>query len=417
MKSSLEPHSSAEYVKRTPPVTGYRTAPQHKDRYWLHVTLFLLTLVSTMVAGGQLTGRFLLYTELDPNRFFSIFTDPMFLLDGFRFGGALLLFLTVHEFGHYFAARSHGISTSLPYYIPTLTLGLGTLGAVIRIREPVPSTQKLFDVGVAGPLAGFVVALGVLLYALVTLPPPTYIMDLEGHDALKAFVEQYGQFPERSSDLAPADAEVMTLVVGQTPLYWLLTQFFEHVPPMDEMYHYPILFAGWMGLFFTALNLLPVGQLDGGHILYTLVGPRWHGRIARFFVMLLLLSGALGFVEDVFPGLYEWHVVAGHLSWFILAGILYFFLYKLFDGNHSFVAPGLFILMGLTVAAQYGNDLNQRFGYYGWFVWCLLIVYLIRIDHPPVLHPQKLSTARKALAVLSMIIFILCFSFTPLRVS
>src|SRR5690606_7539618 len=119
-----------------------------------------------------------------------------FLADGLLFGLSLLLFLTVHEFGHYFAARRHGIATSLPYYIPLPFVGVGTLGAVIRIREPIPSMRKLFDIGAAGPIAGFVVALGVLLYAFATLPPPTYMMDQLGHEELKAFIAQSGRFPE-----------------------------------------------------------------------------------------------------------------------------------------------------------------------------------------------------------------------------
>ncbi len=344
-----------------------------------------------------------------------IVTNVPFLLDGLRFGGSLLLFLTVHEFGHYFAARYHGIRTSLPYYIPTFTLGWGTLGAVIRIREPIPSTRKLFDVGIGGPLAGFVVALLLLLYALATLPDPTYIMDLEGHEDLKQYVEQFGAFPRRSMDLSSPGEDSLILLVGQTPLFWLLSQLFPHVPPMDELYHYPVLFAGWMGLFFTALNLLPVGQLDGGHILFSLVGHKWHTRLARGFVVLLLLSGSIGFVDFYFPKLYELNEVVGRLGWFFLSGILYFFLAKVFKSNHRLIAPFLLGIMAFTVIAQFDKELFSGFGYAGWFVWCLLIVYLIKIEHPPVVHPQNLTRGRKILAILSILIFILCFSFAPLR--
>lgn len=390
--------------------------PPPRDRYWLHLLLFVLTLVSTVIAGGQWVGRSALYITGDPANPWTLLLDRAFLLDGFRFGGSLLLFLTVHEFGHYFAARYHGIRTSLPYYIPTLTLGLGTLGAVIRIREPIPTTRKLFDIGVGGPLAGFVVALGLLLYALVTLPDPSYIMDLDGHEELKNYVQQFGTFPRRSMDLTPPDGNSFTILVGQTPLYWMLTQLFDNVPPMDEMYHYPILFAGWMGLFFTALNLLPVGQLDGGHILFSLVGHKWHTRLARGFIVLLLVSGSIGFVEDFFPSLFALSEVAGRLGWFILSGILYFYLARVFKGNHRFIAPLLLGIIAITVWAQYDKDLFGSFGYAGWFIWCLLIIYLIKIEHPPVLQPQTLTPGRKALAILSIVIFLLCFSFAPLRV-
>ena len=369
-----------------------------------------------MVTGGQLVGRFPMYELWDPDRPWRILMDRLFLLDGLRFGGSLLLFLTVHEFGHYFAAKYHGIRTSLPYYIPTLNLGIGTLGAVIRIREPIPSTRKLFDVGVAGPIAGFVVALALLLYALATLPDPSYVLSLEGHEELKQYVEQFGRFPKRSMDLAPPGDGAVTLLVGQTPLYWILTRFFDHVPPMDEMYHYPMLFAGWMGLFFTALNLLPVGQLDGGHIVYALLGPRWHGRLARGFVVLLLISGTIGFVLDIFPALYQYSELAGRLGWFILAGMLYFFLSRIFKNDHRYIAPCLLGIIAVGVMAQYKSEVLADFGYWVWFIWCVLILALVKVEHPPVLEPEPLTPRRKALGVLSILIFLLCFSFAPLRV-
>lgn len=395
---------------------GPAARPGPRDRYWLHALLFILTLASTMMAGGTWVGRLALYEVWDPARPWSFFLDPNMLMDGLRFGGSLLLFLTVHEFGHYFAARAHRISTSLPYYIPTLSLGLGTLGAVIRIREPIPSTRKLFDVGVAGPLAGFIIALGVLIYAMATLPDPSYVFDLDGHEELKNYVRQFGQYPSSSMDLIQPDENVVTLLVGQTPLYWMLSQFFNNIPPMDEMYHYPMLFAGWMGLFFTALNLLPVGQLDGGHILYSLVGAKWHTRLARLIVILLLVSGSIGFVKDVFPALFAYSELAGRLGWFFLAGILYFYLSRVFKKNHRMIAPSLLGIIMITVLAQYEPAWFSDFAYTGWFVWCLLIVFLIKVDHPPVLSPEPLTKGRKILAVLSIVIFILCFSFSPLRV-
>ena len=415
----LEPTPpSADLLEpRKPLFTGYQDPVFPRDRYWLHLLLFALTLASTIVAGGQLVGRFLIYPNAVPEDPITWLRDRQFILDGLRFGASLLLFLTIHEFGHYIAARIHGINTSLPYYIPTFIFGLGTLGAVIRIREPIPATRTLFDIGVAGPLAGFVAALGVLLYAFATLPSPAYIMDLPGHEALKAYIEQHGVFPESSMTLmAPPEEGAMTIIVGQTPLYWLLSRFFENVPPMDEMYHYPMLFAGWMGLFFTALNLLPVGQLDGGHILYTLIGPKWHSRIARSFVILLLISGAIGFVDEGFPWLASVHPYLGRLAWFILAAVLYYYLARIFLGNHRFIAPSLLGIIAVVVLVRSLADDPASYGYTGWLIWCLLIVTLIRVDHPPVLRPERLTPMRRVLALLSILIFLLCFSFTPLRV-
>ena len=208
----------------------------------------------------------------------------------------------------------------------------------------------------------------------------------------------------------------MVLVVGQTLLYWILTQFASGVPPMYEMYHYPMLFAGWLGLFFTALNLLPVGQLDGGHILYSLVGRKWHGRLARAFFIILLISGSIGFLQETVPMLYEMHPWVGEGSWFLLAGILYFYLHKLFDGNLRYSAPMLLAIILFVVVVQNLAPWFIQFGYNGWFVWCLLIVFLIKIDHPPVLYEQPLTPTRRILGFLSIAVFILCFSFRPLYI-
>lgn len=373
----------------------------------------MLTLASTVFAGGQLVGRALFYQATD--NWISVFglrIPVEYLLDGLRFGGSLLLFLTVHEFGHWFAARYHGVRTSLPYFIPFPFNGIGTFGAVIRIREQVPSLRKLFDIGVAGPVAGFVVSLVVLVWALATLPGPDYLLDLPAHEALKAWIRERGTLPPGILH-DPAVGPGMTLVVGQTPLYWLLSQFFQNVPPMHEMYHYPMLFAGWIGLFFTALNLLPVGQLDGGHILYALVGPRWHGRLARVFVLLLLVTGAIGFANDVgsFSGD---SVLYGMGLWILLAAVILAYMFRILDRNlyRAAIATGMIVVV--AALAQLAGASVTKMGYSGWLVWCALIVYLIRVDHPPVLYQEPLTRGRRALAWASIVIFILCFSIKPL---
>ncbi len=376
-----------------------------QDRYWLHALLFVVTLATTVYVGGNLTSRLAVYASEG---------WPAFLADGLRFGLSLLFFLTVHEFGHYFAARFHGVATSLPYYIP-LPFGVGTLGAVIRIREPVPSLRKLFDIGAAGPLAGFAVALLLLLAAFAALPPVSYIFGVgPGHEAIHQYVEQFGRYPDSLTGLGDGAG---ALVVGDTLLYMLLKQFFTDVPPNWEMYHYPVLFAGWLGLFFTALNLLPIGQLDGGHITYALFGRVWHARLARGFFLVLLLSGAIGFVLEISPPLYEMHSFLGTGSWFILAGILYFYLAKLFGRNLKRIALALAGLMALAALAENILPWMQNFAYSGWLLWCLLLIYLVKIDHPPVLHEQPLTPGRMALGLLSLFIFILCFSFRPLYVA
>lgn len=392
------------------PQNGFR------DRYWLHALLFLLTLATTVFSGAEMAGRYLVY-EAAP-AFFHLGPIPVskpFLLDGLRFGGSLLLFLTVHEFGHYFAARLHRVAVSLPYYIPFPFNGIGTFGAVIRIREQVPSMRKLFDIGAAGPIAGFVVAFGVLLMGFATLPDFSYVDGFPGHEPLKEWLSRYGAWPE-NPPVASGDEQLLTLTIGTTPLYWLLSQFFTDVPPMWEMYHYPVLFAGWLGLFFTALNLLPVGQLDGGHILYALVGPVWHRRIARSFVMLLLWSGGIGFIGEIEPVVSSFALPVGQVSWLALSLIFFLYCQRIFHRNWKQVTAAVF---GLTVATALGLNspaIVNVFGYSGWLIWCLLIILLIRVEHPPVVYMEPLTRGRKILAICSLLIFALCFSFKPLYI-
>jgi membrane-associated protease RseP (regulator of RpoE activity) len=388
--------------------------PEATDRPWLHLLLFGLTLASTVYAGGQWVNRVLHYEAQGETVSLFFATVPMgWVVDGLRYALPLLGFLTVHEFGHYFAARHHRVKTSLPYYIPFPFNGIGNFGAVIRIRQAVPSTRKLFDIGVTGPLAGFVVALGALIYGFATLPPPEYLLDLPGHEALKAHIQQYGTFPSTPPD---PGAGAMVIVVGQTPLFWLMSQFFANVPPMYEVYHYPVLFAGWLGLFFTALNLLPVGQLDGGHVLYALLGAKWHRLLARGFVFLLLLSGGIGFIEELRPALYEMGPLWGRSAWPMLGAIYYGYLYRIFGGQHGYIVAVLGgLLAGVGAAALVGAPL-LNYGYTGWLVWTLLIVFLVRVDHPPVVQEERLTPRRRVLGYLAIAIFILCFSIRPISV-
>jgi len=390
--------------------SGSQSEPT-QDRPWLHVGLFVLTLLSTVYAGAIWVNRVLYYEAQGETISLLFVTVPQgWIVDGLRYAIPLLGFLTVHEFGHYFAARHHRVDTSLPYYIPFPFNGIGNFGAVISIREAIPSTRTLFDIGVAGPLAGFVVALGVLIYGFATLPPPDYLLDLSGHEVLKEYIRQHGTFP--STPPEPEDGAVI-LVVGQTPLYWALSQFFAHVPPMYEMYHYPVLFAGWLGLFFTALNLLPVGQLDGGHVLYALFGQKWHYRLALVFVLILLLSGGVGFMEEFRPVLSDIGGAWG-TSWGLLAVIFYGYLYRPMQGNHPQIVLAVAGLLLSVAGARTVGPVLTQFGYTGWLVWTLLIVFLIRVEHPPVMRKQDLTSTRRVLGYIAIAIFVLCFSIRPL---
>lgn len=355
-----------------------------------HVSLFLLTFVSVVISSQQF--------------FFT-------LSESILFASLLLLFLAAHEFGHYIAAVLHRIPTSLPYFIPLpLVSPIGTLGAVIRIKERIQTTKKLFDVGIAGPLAGFIIALTLLLIGFITLPGPDYVLSFSGHEDLKAYVQTYGTYP--SAPLPSADG--MVLMIGDTLLYTFLAQFFNNVPPMWEMYHFPFLFAGWLGLLFTALNLIPIGQLDGGHILYSLIGFKNHQTVARLFFGFLSILGGIGIIPLITELLVEQDPSYAFFSWAIWGVFLFMILQRAFR-NHVYwtIITGAvslvitFVLVNLFNASEWN-------GYTSWAVWMVFILVFVKVEHPPVWYEQQLDPTRKALGWFSMSLFILCISPNPI---
>jgi membrane-associated protease RseP (regulator of RpoE activity) len=257
----------------------------------------------------------------------------------------ILFVLSCHEFGHYFAAKIHKVKVTLPYYIPFPFLFLnpfGTMGAVIRMKSPSRTRKALFDIGIAGPVAGFVASLAILIYGMTHLPPFEYI---------------YKIHPEYQAAGIPTEG----FSFGPTLMYWGLGKLLTSspdvfMPPMNEMYHYPFLCVGWFGLLVTALNLLPVGQLDGGHITYALLGNK-HKIVARIFFAIVL---GLGFV-----------------------GLLPFF----------------------------GVNLFAEYGLFNWLVWAMLIFFVIKVDHPPINDPEPLGLGRTIWGLFALFMFI--SSFTP----
>jgi membrane-associated protease RseP (regulator of RpoE activity) len=206
-------------------------------------------------------------------------------------------------------------------------------------------------------------------------------------------------------------------MVGNTLFYAFLASFFENVPPMWEMYHYPFLFAGWLGLFFTALNLMPIGQLDGGHILYSLIGYKKHKIIARLFFGALVTLAGVEAIPFIHLSLGEYDTAAGTLSWLVWAAVLFLLLRKAFHGEHKWIAPVL--VSSLVIAGAYlylvAGSISSS-GSLLWVVWSFFIAWLVGVEHPPALHERDLSPTRKILGWLSMIIFILCISPNPLYV-
>lgn len=370
-----------------------------------HLALFVITVFTVSFAGASFVG-------FEPSLFPLALPSLSDFYRGLLFAALLLGFLSVHEFGHYFAAIYHNIKTTLPYFIP-IPLGIGTLGAVIRIKQKINDTWKMFDVGAAGPLSGFIVSLVVLIYGFSTLPDASYIQNFAGHEQVKEYVVDNGQYP----DSPPGETDGQLLVVGNTLLYSALASFFENVPPMWEMYHYPFLFAGWLGLFFTALNLMPIGQLDGGHILYSLIGFKKHRKVARLFFATLVTMAGIEAVPFIHLTLIEYDNVYGVLSWILWALVLFTLLRKAYHDEMEWIWP---VLAGsLAIAAGYlyliaGGISNS--GSLIWLVWSFFTAYFVGIEHPPALRERELTPTRKVLGWLSMAIFVLCISPNPLYV-
>ena len=287
-------------------------------RLWLHLLLFGLTVLSTLAVGAHLAAS---YAHKQPafdlqhalNPFTSLWSHPERLLNGFPFALTLLGILLAHEMGHFFACRYYGIAATYPYFIPAPTI-FGTIGAFIRIRSPIVSRRALFDIGISGPLVGFAVALPVLIFGI------------------------------SASQVVPGAQAAGTVAFGNPPLVTLLEKLLHPHVAEQHLYLHPVARAAWVGLFATALNLLPIGQLDGGHILYALVGER-HRLYSRLFVLAL--------------------IPLGYLYWF------------------------------------------------GWLLWSALLLFL-GTRHPVIFDPVPLDHRRRWLCALALVIFLLCFTPSPL---
>ncbi len=254
--------------------------PRPRHRYWLHALLFLLTLLTTTIVGAGLATDFSRNRPVDFDAglygYVRMWHDPGYLLAGLPFALCLLAILTAHEMGHYLAALHYRVDVTLPFFLPAPTL-IGTLGAFIRIRSAVPTKRAMFDIGIAGPIAGFVTLLAPL--------------------AIGVWM----------SKVIPGIADRGDLIYG-TPLLLRAVEYlrFPGVSP-SNLYLHPVARAAWAGLLATALNLLPIGQLDGGHILYTIVGERTK-MLSYIFIALLI---PMGFIFHAY-------------SWFVWAVLLFF---------------------------------------------------------------------------------------------
>jgi len=247
------------------PIDTWRPAPKPLTIPRVNLVLFLLTLLTTTMAGADSAGAFV--TLRAPLQ------SLINLSAGLSFSIPLMAILLAHEMGHYFASRRHGVDATLPYFIPAPFPSLffvGTFGAFIKMKSPPRTRRAMFEIGAAGPWAGFVVALLAVILGL------------------------------KLSKITPLDTSAGGLNLGNSIIFWSVARVVLGVDPNAVNVDLnPIAFAGWLGLFVTTLNLLPVGQLDGGHVVYSLLGGRIHRVVSRLCwagcALMVVVPYALGY--------------------------------------------------------------------------------------------------------------------------
>jgi membrane-associated protease RseP (regulator of RpoE activity) len=253
---------SVDFDRNENQVVLHIIRPEYKSQEpfpWTNLILFLLTVFTTFAAGAMMKGE-------------NFISNPLLILNGWSFAVPLLLILLCHEFGHYIESKKSGIKVTLPYFIPGPTI-LGTFGAVIRSKSPFKNRKNLLDVGAAGPIAGFVVAVVMVILGL-----------------------SYSQVVET----VPQGS----ITLGDSLIFKLLSFLvLKDIPEGHEVLLSPTAFAGWAGILVTMLNLLPIGQLDGGHIIYALLGKR-QKTIALITVLVLIPLGVF-----LWPGWLVWVIL------------------------------------------------------------------------------------------------------------
>jgi membrane-associated protease RseP (regulator of RpoE activity) len=312
--------------------------PYSPARIALHAALFLMTIVTTLWVGINYNAEAVLAVE-HPGL-------GDLLLAGLPYSATLMAILLTHEMGHFVTGRVHRVRLSLPYFVP-LPFALGTLGAIIAM-PPLESRKKLIDVGAAGPLAG-------LLVATVTM-----VVGLELSEV---------------ASLEDFEPGTILFVEGQS-LYYMALKYIVvgPLPPGHDVFLHPVAWASWIGLLVTMLNLVPAGQLDGGHIAYALFGPR-QNRYSGYVNAALVVLG---------------------------------------------LAVAAFYGIPAALAGQSGSEVwMQAQAGLPWLVWALLLLIIkrrTRVYHPPAPDPTPLSGGRLALGGVNLVLFVLLFMPVPLRV-
>lgn len=409
-------------------------------RYLIQAALFIATILTTSMAGAVNMG-------LPADSFWGS------VLIGTQYAVPFLGILTAHEFGHYLVARHYGIKTTLPYYIPFFLpfaglFQIGTFGAFIKM-EGSSTRKQMFDIGIAGPLAGFVAALLVMAYGFTHLPEPEYIYKV--HPSYEQFGREYAKtvyteayaktvyWEHRKADslqflqakkegwytklenigFADGNYHASEFVPEELALgNNLLFIFFEKyvvddpakMPNRFELYHYPLLFAAYMALFFTALNLIPVGQLDGGHVIYGLFGPAWHRRYVPVIFAFYVTVGGLGIFKSNLLGINFFNADLWNM---FLFGVMYlYFLYYMFSKAWPESKTNALMVASIVFTVQFMVEyfFPSFKGFSGWYVFAFIIARFLGVHHPVMPRDQPLDLKRKILGWLCLVIFIICFS-------
>jgi len=294
----------------------------------IHIILFLVTVATTFITGLSFGGD---------------------ILSAVSFSVALLFILGSHEMGHYYFGKKYGVDITPPYFIPAppIISPIGTFGAFIKIKSPISTKRALFDIGIAGPLTGIVATIPVLIIGI----------------KLSSIVEISQQMQEGG------------LVLGTPIIMSVFSEiFYGPIPEGYDLFVHPVAFAGWVGLFVTALNLIPSGQLDGGHITYALFSRKYHRYISLAMIALLVVFG-IG-TETLLE-----------------------------IGNDLLGSGFAWLTSGVPVFE----------GWPGWLLWAALLT-LMGGKHPPTMYEDTdLNLKRKVLGLLALLIFIGCFSPVPIK--
>jgi membrane-associated protease RseP (regulator of RpoE activity) len=341
-------------------------------------------------------------------------------------------------------ARHHKVKVSLPYYLPMWfgfmpTLSIGTMGAFIRLKERVKSLTKTFDIGLAGPLAGFVVAILVIIYCFSTLPPKEHIFNI--HPEYELFGENFEEYvydidtfflktdlakinPEAASKydadtirMGPSSRQLniqlgSNLIFEFAKAYIVPANEVDRIPNASEMFHYPYLFAGFLALLFTALNLLPIGQLDGGHVLYGLIGEKRFRLVATLAFITLLVYAGLG--NGIF-GFFNPFDLSQDMMDIMIAVVAYaFFLFYLLGRTNFTNQQKIMLSLGIiSLQAILLITFPGIKGYGGWMLFAILIGRFLGIYHPPSEIEEPLTYNRKILGWIALIVFIISLSPRP----